>query len=558
MSNLFNNNYNILDFKLTDKEYYDFFLYEETIKGDINLSNEDCIVAEINLNNNGTIIDGSEFIYSTKYWDEALNNGVELNDIGLTGMDNGFINYNPNEDNFDDVFLYSKFQIQDDDKRFFMKPVNGYYYDIDYSLSFNEENGQKYFSFNGGFLQGFYKLFKFPYQTLPNKPKQEWAWEFIIRPRIEEKENTLNHYFPDNKGFFFYMGTRAENKFWYYSNKLNEDKFNLLTEEINKKEDYFLLDYLDIEELKKDKSKYETMMTSSGILLNTPNIVEFETDNKYLLFNRTCCGYNTYNFDNEDTYTISYQEKNKNLNYYLLFNRTKEGLKVSDFEMNKTCCVPDYIPYKCNSYLRYNLYDKPRQTLSIPIDLYDNTININKDIYNNNIGFRITDDGEIGYRYLIKNCDEDKDVNPVKVIEEYSEKNMIKFDKWQYIVIRYICNEYIENPECSNKQRKCQCNIYVNGKLIFVSQQLDEPIFKELNEYHEKQEGVPFNLSLGGGSQGLLETMLSDNPDDYDRYVFPIEKYFCGTSFSDLLMFRFNNCGLNYNQIKNYYQDYQL
>ena len=31
-------------------------------------------------------------------------------------------------------------------------------------------------------------------------------------------------------------------------------------------------------------------------------------------------------------------------------------------------------------------------------------------------------------------------------------------------------------------------------------------LFKDLFEYREKQEMVPFNYSLGGGTQGLLET----------------------------------------------------
>jgi hypothetical protein len=442
-----------------------------------------------------------------------------------------------------------------------MKPVNGSFYDIDYSYSIEEENGITYLELSGGMLQSFYKLYTgvnsdtIKYQTLPNRPERAWTWEFILRPRHIEKENTLNYFFPENYGFFFYQGLRAENKWWYYSNKLNLDKLEQLKQTIQQQENYFLEDYLDLEELSKNKSQFETLQTSSGILLNTPNIVEFKSDNKYLLFNRTKCGFTTNNPPEFDEFIMSYQKKNQNLNYYLLFNRTKHGLTTKDIEPTKGSCITNMCQSfdDCNSYLRYNLFDKPKQNfpeILQNIDIYDNTIDVNKDVYNNNIGFRITETGQIGYKYLIQNCDDDKDINPVKSIEEYSKENIIQYDKWNYVVIRFIFDTLIDNPECSNKPpRKGKLYFYNNGKLLFVSKPVDEPIFKELNEHWEKQLGVGFNISLGGGSQGLLETILSDNPLDYDRYNLEIQKNFCGTFMGDLLNFKMNNCDIGYKQI---------
>ena len=82
------NNVKSLDAKLYSAKYYDFMLY----KGDISYQsidelNEMSIVDFSSLN----IVSG--VLYSTAIWSGATNNGVEMNDIGFTGMDNGLISF---------------------------------------------------------------------------------------------------------------------------------------------------------------------------------------------------------------------------------------------------------------------------------------------------------------------------------------------------------------------------------------------------------------------------------------------------------------------------------
>jgi hypothetical protein len=48
--------------------------------------------------------------------------------------------------------------------------------------------------------------------------------------------------------------------------------------------------------------------------------------------------------------------------------------------------------------------------------------------------------------------------------------------------------------------------IFVNGKLLFVINGFEEVIPRALNTDKEKQLGVPFNISWGGGTQGLRES----------------------------------------------------
>ena len=90
--------------------------------------------------------------------------------------------------------------------------------------------------------------------------------------------------------------------------------------------------------------------------------------------------------------------------------------------------------------------------------------------------------------------------------------------------------------------------IYVNGNLVLVSKELPEFRFRELDDAKEKQETVPFNISLGGGTQGLAEGIWLNYFEKPD-YRFPLERDFCGTFIGDIKSFKFYNCFLDYNSI---------
>ena len=70
-----------------------------------------------------------------------------------------------------------------------------------------------------------------------------------------------------------------------------------------------------------------------------------------------------------------------------------------------------------------------------------------------------------------------------------------------------------------------------------------------LNEPYDKQEGVPFNISIGGGTQGLLDTVYSIDSTPYD--IYPLGKYFGGTFIGYFKSFKFYDCLLNYQRINN-------
>jgi hypothetical protein len=72
------------------------------------------------------------------------------------------------------------------------------------------------------------------------------------------------------------------------------------------------------------------------------------------------------------------------------------------------------------------------------------------------------------------------------------------------------------------KYRKGRLKIYVNGQIFYVIEDFEEIIPRALNTDKEKQVGVPFNISWGGGTQGLREN-LTFNPKPACDIVFGIE-----------------------------------
>ena len=91
---------------------------------------------------------------------------------------------------------------------------------------------------------------------------------------------------------------------------------------------------------------------------------------------------------------------------------------------------------------------------------------------------------------------------------------------------------------------------YVNGKLVYISQELTPIELRALHELYEKQEGIPYNISLGGGTQGLAETIQPNYMLNPTR-VYPIEKNFAGSFIGYISNFRIYNCFMEQLLIEN-------
>ena len=158
-------------------------------------------------------------------------------DIGLTGIDNGLVNQIEGETiTFTNGLFsdYLKFSREYFDRRMkFIQvttnvPQNHKFSGVPEYTSYqivSKQNPQvgKYHELYGGFYQGFYKLFDYDYDILPERMKKGWSIELLLKPRFFDEYTpppgytTLNRIYPNNKNTFFYMGTRAENKFYHYA-----------------------------------------------------------------------------------------------------------------------------------------------------------------------------------------------------------------------------------------------------------------------------------------------------------------------------------------------------
>ena len=203
------NNVRSLDAKVYLDEYYDFMLYKGEAYGAG--TGEECLAADMSKFN----IDDAGKIYSLSSWTGATCDEIDLDDIGLTGIDNGFIRFRKDAiSNYDflNILTGSTYHIDSADTRLFLSPVTGNTLDYIYPMSAvtDDDGNVQYLSFNGGFYQGFYKLHGFDYQVLPTSLNYGWTFNFKLRPRCdyETLPGTINHKHPENEGIFFYMGDR--------------------------------------------------------------------------------------------------------------------------------------------------------------------------------------------------------------------------------------------------------------------------------------------------------------------------------------------------------------
>ena len=644
MGNILNHNKDIFKYHIDKSEYWDFCLARDAVYGE-SASDEECLIAYIDTNDMSCILDEGLVSTETHTWEDAVSTGATLSYIGCTGVDNGFISFKKDKisnEEFYELFTNSKYTIEGEDYKLYLYRVNGNNGLYDYSCDIVGLDGDTVAQLQGGFYQGFFETKCDEYKILPTEIEK--AWHFGVGLRKEElnvSQNVLNSKYPDNKGIFLYIGTRAENKwFKYYSavNALEKNETNsyisneeymedyvsdtsanigdYLTEEplfierysqeyiedsdeaecsteegeylerlcgtnvsngghgefmfrmpeylgtyqdnaiwynrdgdicvYNEKEkdrghndtvggngccdDYLTEDYVEKNEedcllytseeyVSKDKEidGGETPVNSSGVAFDDISTIEYETDNKFLFFDRTCDGYTVDKYDPANETVIISEPKPVDIgNYYMLFNRTCNGYNIDN--INKL------IHEKSNEY-----------------DVF-------ADLYRNAIAFQIKDDGSIGYKYLIQDCD-DEDGNYL-IKSEFTSAGIIEVGEWYDIDVKLS----IVQDAAEYRNKTMQITIYVNGKVRLISEELPILHLRQLNDDYQKQEGVPYNISLGGGTQGLCDVIYMDYYK-LPEYVLPLEKEFAGSFIGYIKYFKFYNCDISYAQILSNYQD---
>ena len=616
MSNINNFNFNKLDVRLTNDEYWDFFIAnDESFGGGTggDMGDGSCFVVHYDFNNIQTYEYSAltaTSIVSLVSWSEAVNTGYTFDTIGLTGIDNGLITFDKSpSDTSNQVLLEaltgSTLVIYPNDKALHMDKVTGttgnFIYPIDIISGVTT-----YAQFCGGFYQGYYKIDGYSYEVLPTRVNQAWVGEFWLNPQdvCLYTGTTLNDVYPNNKGFFFYMGTRAENKFWNIWEgadtgcTINCTQPSGCTDTISEwctvpKEtdisfvgDYNVLIPLSPPQLEislitnqflvygraRDNGYQGTTASTAQFLIDENNNYIISQNYENILVKDSTIFKNINNIGAITGYTCSCggcQSKGNGLGSKTVCSYDKKGIVVVKPKVRLTNKQNPFLIYgraSKNNLCKCNACAGPSDNLgneticsfsglTSPIDELDYKV----DIIDNALGFRIKDDGSIGYRLLsytgqciTTTTGEKTYVSGVTVEEGYSIAGLVAPNEWSYVAIRFI-TDY--NDDCqlkTTKPRKGKLMFYINGKLKYVVNEFDEFIAKRLNEYKDKQIGVSFNMSLGGGSQGLLESQTFGGLDYSDKNL-PIETNFAGTFIGGIKDFKFNICDLTYNDIQNNY-----
>lgn len=514
MSNILNHNRKTFDFSVSKSDYWDMHLYKQQSGGVLSDgTQDDCLSAYIDTTIRMCVVDNGLVSYydeEDKYkWVGAVNKGTVLNNIGLTGVDNGLLLFDKDtttQEEFDELFTKSTLEIDADDMRLHLSAVGGnnkiYSYDV-YNVTEDDKNISQ---LDGGFYQGFFKTDKgCDYQILPTKLGNGWCMEFVLKPEfdgfdsdsvIEYEDDcvsfgcekyrlkTLNETYPENKGIFFYIGTRAENKWYKY---YNSDETTEIT-------------------------------TFDGTRLDSKYTI-VETNNKHITYNRTPKGYRAVDGNNDGANKVLLRDPNIP-NYFPLMNRSKTGY---------TAFTVDNIEEDGTGNDKYNIL---------------------ADLFRNALAFQVKDDGSVGYKFMVKDCDSEEGYS---ISQEWSYPGMVENDKWCHIavrvvpVIKYANEMYNYMPELDYMRLM----FYVNGKLVLYSKEIPTLMLRMLNDSYEKQEAVPYNISIGGGTQGLCDVIYSI--DSVPEDILYLEKEFGGSFIGYFKIFRFHTCDMNFQKIRQNY-----
>lgn len=649
MSHILNHNRTIFDLKLDRSQCWDFFLAQDGLGGsaiiDGSLS-ERCLSAYIDTDDESCQTDNGLCSTGNYSWDEAINNGLTLSNIGYTGVDNGLITFDKatiSNEKFIELFTKSDYNVSEDNMRLILNKVDGNNGIFDYCNKDAYENATKISQLCGGFYQGFFKS-GCDYHILPSNVGHGLSFEFTFKKSDSVLDNnlfTLNDRYPDNKGIFFYIGTRAENKWWknyepttafekvfndYFADDYFSDgylgycettdyfiKSEPVIKEYKYNEDEYFSDSYDDEEKcfsNCGNSSYYNTNGGIGAVIAYPGIhntynhntifstgkkggiwienEDWTTDyikpgcyrkknnlcsckdyfaDKYMLHDYDKCDCDIYTDDEYakpevslpsiyDLNTIdghSLTQANvyeiKTDNKFVLFDRTCDGFTVDTWVEGSEAVITDIkMPTDENYFITFHkgcggmTADKFKRT--------NQKYNVLADLYRNAFALQVKDDGSIGYKYFLQDCDSEEE--NYKIQSGFSNPGIIPDNEWVtvHVVFKPIGIVYGKDTVATSFSQKMMVYIYVDGKLIFVSEEIPTLNIRELNDLADKQEGVPFNISVGGGTQGLSD-VIYENFRDLPDTVLPLEKEFGGTFIGYFKSFKAYSCALSLSEIRN-------
>ena len=306
-----------------------------------------------------------------------------------------------------------------------------------------------YFNLNGGYLNGFWKLDGYNYELLPIRYKDGITMETWLNISA----NTFSSITGGTDGFFLFLGTRAEDKFITAS--ANTPTLTLTSVTAS---DTSVTDYMNVNEQLHVVTSGQTVFF---LTYNPVGDVQIYVNGVAILIN--------------GDYTV-------NGNQVTLING-----------------VPIYYIVTAN-YLKAVLKNSATISSDSPTVI---STNYEDGVYGNVIGFRFNETANIGYRLI----------NSSGITEEQYSSHVVNHTGWTHVGISY--KPYIPIIDIADLGcdpiRYGDLIFYINGKQFFRIKNFQESFFfGALNEDKDKQLGVPFTTSWGGGSFGLKNSWFED------------------------------------------------
>jgi hypothetical protein len=390
----------------------------------------------------------------------------------------------------------------------------------------------------GGFYQGFYKLFGYDYEVFPQRMNKGWAVEMILKPRFSGNneytpstgQTTLNLVYPNNKNTFFYMGSRAENKFYHHASGSPSS---------------------DTGYTRTDLSCYRTCgcyfsatsVTSASSATTCIEVYQpFETT---VVHNIGCnCGCNDSVITDIPELDPKYDAMSNAISFRLCGDPENPSIGVRAIYFTGGCettgsCYTTGVTYTTG----YTIFDE-----CSPTRIYDYCFSANS-------AYTLTEHwflfDAVWERYTwLDTCDlwyrgGLGEISKFVYLDSLANNSVYLIEPPVTSAVDPVTPEQIEIVRLNERwlinkhYRNGRLKFYINGRLFWVIEKFEEVIPRALDTRKERQVGVPFNISWGGGTQGLRENLTfsgcsgATGPYVQDPECFP-NNDLSGTSLSAL------------------------
>jgi len=364
----------------------------------------------------------------------------------------------------------------------------------------------------GGFMQGFYKLHGYDYEVFPERVNKGWTMETLIKPRqvdeytLMDHQEYLNDVYSGNAGTFFFFGTRAENKFYHPASGDVEtyndfgcdfgvtisgatvEKYKRVTE--------------DLVNCFKTCACADTGVTSSNCMKIYPTTATTVTRNNGL----ECRGCD-----------VKWTGETQDPRFDILSNGM--SLRLDGDPKNPHLCVK-YVKYTGDCITTGSC---ETTGLTYTSGYCFTEICSTAGIYDT-CGYPIAESERTKERWLMISAVFER----YRYLEDCDLLNvggLGDIRKETYTASTYDVSTNLIQPGGLNDEkiteiqwtqkwlnqvddRRGLLKLYVNGYLFMIIEDFEEIIPHELNTEKEKQIGVPYTISWGGGTQGLRESLI--------------------------------------------------